>query len=57
MTFVVADSPDWSDPSGTSPAQLIGEAVNPSGVLALGSDGTDARALLVDATGALIVAP
>lgn len=57
MTFVVADSPDWSDAGGTSPAQLIGEAINSSGVLALGSDGTDARALLVDATGALIVAP
>lgn len=46
----VADTPDWSTPSGT-PAQLIGKPIGPSGTLLLGSDGTDARAILTDSMG------
>ena len=57
MSFVIADTPDWSSPSGATPPQLIGQPIGLTGVMALGTDGTNARALLVDVTGALIVAP
>lgn len=51
----VADTPDWSSPSGGSPAQLIGGVIGTTGTLLLGSDGTDARAILVDSLGRLII--
>ena len=50
----VADTPDWSAPGGT-PAQLIGHVVGPTGTVLCGTDGTDARAILVDSSGRLII--
>lgn len=50
----VADSPDWSSAAGT-PAQLIGKPIGASGTLLLGSDGTDARAILTDSSGRIKV--
>jgi len=50
----VVDTPDWSTPGGGSQAQKIGAVLLPTGTLILGSDGTDARAILVDSSGRII---